>query len=49
LGVKKGGLSLTSFGLILLEVLNEEKALPRWRVATGFIISIPYKSKLLRV
>jgi hypothetical protein len=35
--------------VILLGELNKEKALPRWRVATGFIISIPYKSKLLTV
>jgi hypothetical protein len=31
------------FGRVIrFGVLNKEKALPRWRVATDFIISIPY-------
>jgi hypothetical protein len=28
-------------------VLNKEKALPRWCVASGFFVSIPSNSKLL--
>jgi hypothetical protein len=35
--------------MIHLGVHDKEKALQRWRAATGFIISIPYKSKLLTV
>jgi hypothetical protein len=35
------GLSLTPLGLILWGVLNKEKALQRWRAATGLIISAP--------
>jgi len=35
--------------VIRFGVFNKEKALQRFRAAKGFIISIPYKSKLLTV
>ena len=45
--VAEEGLQFTSLTVILLRVLNKEKALPRWSVATVFFIFILLQGQAL--